>query len=295
MINNSIDLIAKSCTGYELIDSGNGKKLERISNILVERQSPQAIWPIRRSKAEWAKATSISIRKKDGGGTWKHLKELPPNLFVTWERFNFSIQLTSFGHCGVFFEQEIIWQTLKTLVLELQKKGIKNPKILNLFGYTGCASIIMADLGAEVFHIDSAKGVLTWGEENQKANNIPSKRISWVHDDAMNFVRTALRKGLSFDGILADPPSWGHGIKKEKWIFEDHISELLKATSSLLKPADSFYLLTAHTPGVQHQAMRNIMKSNFWKFNITSGDVGLLHSEDERILPAGVYTLAKSF
>ncbi|HLE10435.1 MAG: hypothetical protein A2504_15980 [Bdellovibrionales bacterium RIFOXYD12_FULL_39_22] len=294
------ELLARNCLDYQLIDSGNERKLERISQIIVERPSPQSIWPIRKAKSEWSLATSISIRKKDGGGIWKHLREVPANLSVGWpsagekKELRFSIQLTTFGHCGVFFEQEAIWSLLQTLVSTLQASGTKNPKILNLFGYTGCASIVMANLGAEVTHVDSAKGVLSWGEENQKLNSIPEHKINWQHDDVMNFIRSAARKKIQFDGILADPPSWGHGIKKEKWIFEEHIFELLKLSSTILRPEKSFFLLTTHTPGVQHQALRNVLKSNFWKFNITSGDIGLIHSNDERILPAGVYGLARS-
>jgi 23S rRNA (cytosine1962-C5)-methyltransferase len=293
-------LISKNISGYELLDSGFGKKLEIIAGVCVERPCPQAIWAPRLSENEWKKATSVCIRKSDGGGVWQHKNNKSPDgIFLEWlteeeKKLNFKLKFTSFGHCGVFFEQVAVWNTLTAETIRLQKQLGRPIKFLNLFGYTGCASLAVLSTGAEVFHVDSSKGVLTWGQENVSASKLDSKKIKFVQEDVRAFLKHSIKKVFKYDGILADPPSWGHGANKELWEFDQMIFELVNDCFNVLTRENSFFFLSSHTHGVQTEALNNVMNGHRSKKVIESGELGLAHSNDERILPAGIYSFAKN-
>ena len=294
-LNSMSNLVSQNIPGYQLLDSGHGKKLEIISGVTVERPSPQAIWAPRLQESEWKKATSVCIRKNDGGGTWKHRADKEPNdLSIEWQKLQFKLKFTSFGHCGVFFEQAIVWQTLMDESYRLQKELGRPLKFLNLFGYTGCASLAMLSTGAEVFHVDSSKGVLTWGRDNAEASRLDVKKIKFVQEDVKAFVKHSLRKGFKYDGILADPPSWGHGANKEVWEFDQMINELVGDCFNILTREKSFFFLSSHTHGVQQEALRNLMNDHKSKKEITVGELGVKHTNDDRILPAGIYSFARN-
>ena len=289
------NLISENINGYTLLDSGFGKKLEIIAGVTVERPSPQAIWAPKLSESEWAKATSVCVRKSDGGGTWKHKNNKEPqDLSLTWEELNFKLKFTSFGHCGVFFEQQAVWKTLVKETKTLESELGRPIKFLNLFGYTGCASLAVLKTGAEVFHVDSSKGVLTWGKENAEASKLDLKKIKFVQEDVKAFIKHSLRKGFKYDAILADPPSWGHGANKELWEFDQMIHELVMDCYNVLNREKSFFFLSSHTHGVQSEALRNIMNDHKSKKEVVVGELGVSHSNDSRILPAGIYALAKN-
>ncbi len=291
-------MITKNLHAYELIDSGFGRKLEIIGGHRVNRPSPQAVWKPILKESEWAQATSNVIRTKDGGGKWEHKNEPSPDLFFPFEidekKFKFSLKFTSFGHCGIFFEQIPVWEWLYREVNLLKKKLGRPPKVVNLFGYTGCASIIMASAGAEVFHVDSSKGVLEWGKESQFLSKISQSSIRWIQGDAQEFVRHSFKKNFLYDGILADPPSWGHGVKKEVWDFEKHIYLLMEGLLNVIQKDNSFLFLTSHTHGVQSEALKNLVFDKRWKI-LECGELGVKHKNDERILPAGIYACARSY
>lgn len=288
------NLVSENIPGYTLLDSGFGKKLEIIAGVTVERPSPQAIWAPRLSEGEWKKATSVCIRKSDGGGTWQHKNKEPQDLVLEWEKLKFKLKFTSFGHCGVFFEQQAVWNTLVRETEALQKELGRPIKFLNLFGYTGCASLAVLSTGAEVFHVDSSKGVLTWGKENAELSKLDTKKIKFVQEDVRGFIKHSLRKGFKYDAILADPPSWGHGANKEVWEFEQMIHEMVTDCYNILNREKSFFFLSSHTHGVQSEALRNIMNDHKSKKEIVVGELGVRHSNDPRILPAGIYSLAKN-
>ncbi len=289
------NLISENINGYTLLDSGFGKKLEIIAGVTVERPSPQAIWAPKLSEGEWAKATSICVRKSDGGGTWKHKNNKEPQeLSLNWEDLHFKLKFTSFGHCGVFFEQQAVWKTLIKETKALESELGRPIKFLNLFGYTGCASLAVLKTGAEVFHVDSSKGVLTWGKENAEASKLDLKKIKFVQEDVKAFIKHSLRKGFKYDAILADPPSWGHGANKEVWEFEQMIHELVMDCYNVLNREKSFFFLSSHTHGVQSEALRNIMNDHKSKKEVVVGELGVSHANDSRILPAGIYALAKN-
>ena len=294
------NLTSDKIPGYSLLDSGHGKNLEIIAGITVERPSPQAIWAPRLEESEWKKATSVCVRKSDGGGTWKHRSDKEPNnLVIKWnsseeKELQFKLKFTSFGHCGVFFEQATVWDTLVTETIRLQTLLGRPLKFLNLFGYTGCASLAVLSTGAEVFHVDSSRGVLSWGKENVDLSRLDAKNIKFVQEDVKAFVKHSLRKGFKYDGILADPPSWGHGANKEVWEFDQMIYELVNDCFNILTRENSFFFLSSHTHGVQSEALRNLMNDHKSKKIIEVGELGLRHFKDERILPAGIYSFAKN-
>lgn len=289
------NLVSENIPGYQLLDSGFGKKLEIIAGVTVERPSPQAIWAPKLNEQEWKKATSVCIRKSDGGGTWKHRGDKEPkDLMIEWEELKFKLKFTSFGHCGVFFEQQAVWKTLLAETQALEKELGRPLKFLNLFGYTGCASLAVLKTGAEVFHVDSSKGVLTWGRENAEASKLDTKKIKFIQEDVKNFVKHSLRKGFKYDAILADPPSWGHGANKEVWEFDQMIHELITDCYNILTREKSFFFLSSHTHGVQSEALRNIMNDHKSKKDVVVGELGVRHSNDSRVLPAGIYSLAKN-
>jgi 23S rRNA (cytosine1962-C5)-methyltransferase len=291
-------MITSQLPHYELLDSGLGKKLEIIAGIKVTRPSPQAIWRPRLDAHHWAQASSNCLRTKDGGGKWEHQKELPASLIFPFEidgkKLHFRLKFTSFGHCGIFFEQIPVWQWLYDEVKALGEKLNRPPKVVNLFGYTGCASLVMALAGAEVFHVDSSKGVLDWGRENLSLSKLPSSSVRFIQEDAQEFLKHSFKKKFTYDGILADPPSWGHGAKKEVWDFEKSIHILSELILSVLNKNNSFLFLTSHTHGVQPEALRNLIHDGRWK-SVTPGELGVKHHSDERILPAGIYVAAKSY
>ncbi len=291
-------MITKSLSHYQLLDSGLGRKLEIISGVRVNRASPQAIWTPSLKDPDWNLASSTVIRTKDGGGKWEHRNTPSPELTfpidVEGRPFQFRLKFTSFGHCGVFFEQVPVWEWLFREVQLLKDKLGRAPKVVNLFGYTGCASIVMAAAGAEVFHVDSSKGVLDWGKESQALSRVPEASIRWVQGDAQEFIRHSFKKTFVYDGILADPPSWGHGVKKEVWDFEKHIHLLVEGLLSVLQKDNSFLFLTSHTHGVQTEALRNLIMDKRWK-SIDAGELGVKHHRDDRVLPAGIYVAGKSY
>lgn len=291
-------MMTENLPHYELLDSGLGRKLEIISGVKVTRPSPQAIWKPLLGDKLWNEATSNCVRTKDGGGKWEHRKEPSENLILPFEidgkKLQFRLKFTSFGHCGVFFEQIPVWIWLYNEVKFLKEKLGRAPKVINLFGYTGCASLVMAAAGAEVFHVDSSKGVLDWGKESLAASKLPAASVRWVQEDSLSFLGHSFKKNFTYDGILADPPSWGHGVKKEVWDFEKQIHVLVEAMLSVLNRENSFLFLTSHTHGVQPEALRNLISDKRWKEK-DIGELGVKHQNDERILPAGIFVNAKSY
>ncbi|NRA38597.1 MAG: class I SAM-dependent methyltransferase [Planctomycetes bacterium] len=289
--------LAECWNDYQLLDSGDGDKLERIGGYMVQRPCPQAIWSRQLSADEWKKAQSVCHRQKDGGGQWEHPTGEPKNLQASWQgigverALNFSLRFTAFGHCGVFFEQAIIWQRLFDAVVAFKEQLGRTPKMVNLFAYTGCASIVMAAAGAEVFHVDSAKGVLNWGKESLALNSDIAGSIKWIHDDARSFVQFSQKREFMYDGILVDPPSWGHGVKKEKWDFGDDIASFITDLLTLVQPEHGLCLLTSHTHGVQAEALKNILAqdADSREAQVDCGELGIVHANDQRVLPAGIF------
>ncbi|TVR07607.1 MAG: hypothetical protein EA401_14785 [Planctomycetota bacterium] len=293
MIHNH-DLLSQPFPGYQLLDSGNAAKLERIGEHVVQRPTPQAIWQPACEEHYWQQASSICERGRDGGGSWQHRHGVPGELWAQWSgphaTCHFRLGFTGFGHCGMFPEQAPVWAWLQERV-----QGLAAPRIANLFAYTGCGSIALAAAGAQVFHVDSAKGILQWCQDNIAANPEMTGSVRCVHEDARAFLRFARKRGFRYHGIVMDPPAWGHGKGKERWTIESDLQELLRLAADVLEP-DGFIHLSCHTPGIQEAALVNCLRNCGSWGSIAHGEFTLAHSpdqgEDPRVLPAGIYACA---
>ncbi len=281
-------LVAQNFEAYELLDSGGGRKLERLCGRVLDRSCAQAIWPRSLPAAAWQKARSRHIRSKKGGGHWKHVGAPPPkSQQLTWQGLRFEVRFTDFGHVGLFLEQSAVWSWLERRVARQPGR----PRILNLFAYTGAASLAMARAGAHVTHLDAMKGVVRWARASFGLNGLPENSVAFMVEDARKYLKKCRKRGTRFDGLLLDPPSWGHGPKGDVWSFEEEVAALVDDCLAVLAPEGSFLFLTCHTPGVQAEALRNLVPRDRFA-HLEVGDVLLEHRDDPRLLPAGIYLCA---
>ena len=236
-------LETKGLDDYELLDSGHGRKLERFGAMTVVRPEEQAIWSPRLSAVDWerADATFTGNTDEEGAGRWKRRDGLPDAWTCRHGRLRFSCRFTSFRHVGAFPEQEAHWRYLRERLA-----GRQRPALLNLFGYTGLASLVAAEAGAEVTHVDASKKAIAWARENQELSGLIDRPIRWIADDAMKFVARDVRRGRRYDGILLDPPKYGRGTNGEVWDLFADLPEMLRQCRALLKPEGGFLILTAY-------------------------------------------------
>lgn len=254
-------LIENGWQNYALLDSGDGRKLEQFGHVRVSRPEPQALWQKSLPEAEWNKAdasfTNASAKDEDDDkGSWQEHKRLPETWKVEVEGVNMVCRLMTYRHMGLFPEQRPHWQWFSSLI-----KTSKKPfKILNLFGYTGAASLIAAKAGAEVTHVDASKKAIGWAKENQEASGLTDSKIRWICDDAAKFVAREGRRGNKYDGILLDPPRYGRGPEGEVWKFETDVGPLLSACADLLSDDAKFMILTAYTMRLSSMTLDHMMR-----------------------------------
>jgi len=248
--------LADSWTDYEVLDTGDGEKLERWGDVILRRPDPQTIWP----KAEdnlWRNAQAHYHRSERGGGEWEFLKKLPERWTVRHEELTFYVRPTGFKHTGLFPEQAANWIWMSGLI---RGDGRKDLKILNLFGYTGGATLACAAAGAHVTHVDAAKGMVLWAKENRELSRLPEDRFRWIVEDALRFVQRELRRGNSYDGILMDPPSYGRGPSGEVWKLENELYGLIETCARALSPEPLFFLINSYTTGFQASVLSNMLE-----------------------------------
>ncbi len=235
---------------YELIDAGGGKKLERWGDIITIRPEVQAYFRSEKPFAEWQKLAHWEfIEKKNQTGTWKSLKANAPREWeIHYKQLTFQLKLTKFKHVGLFPEQRINWDYVSERLNE-------NSKFLNLFAYTGAASIVSKSTGAETLHVDSVKQLISWAKENMESSGL--ENIKWVHEDALKFAQREVKRQRNYDGIIMDPPAWGIGAKKEKWKLEDKIEELLQNASSLIG-GNGFLIVNTYSPQVKREFLQQL-------------------------------------
>ncbi len=281
---NHIDLAANGWSDYELLDSGDNKKLERFGPYVLIRPETQAIWKVLHPDL-W-KSAKAEFRFDGGKGSWRG-KGIPETWDVSWSNdARFSLRLTSFKHTGVFPEQAPNWEWTRERV-----KALKQPKILNLFGYTGIASIVAAKHGALVTHLDASKQSNTWAKENATISGVPADTLRYITDDALKFVEREARRGSIYDGIILDPPAFGRGPDGEVWRIEEDICILLDAVKKIFsnKPG-SFFLLNGYAAGYAPQSLLQSVESSFGK--IKGGEFGELRikeSKSDRFISSGIY------
>lgn len=274
---------------YQLIDSGNFEKLERFGKYITIRPEPQALWSKDLSEKDWEKQAHVRfVAKSSSAGNWEKLKEMPDRWNISYQgihsKLSLRLALTSFKHVGVFPEQAVNWEYI---ALNLKKIKANQPRFLNLFAYTGAASLAARSVGADVTHVDSIKQVVTWANENQKLSNLDN--IRWVVEDAMKFVKREIRRGNTYHGIIMDPPAYGHGAKGESWKLEKQLNELVNDVLLLLNPDEHFLLLNTYSLGFSSLIINNLFsKSDHNNSNLETGELYLL-SETNQKLPLGVF------
>lgn len=278
----NLNLITKSWEDYELIDSGNNKKLERFGKFILIRPETQAIWEPTKPE-EWAKANG-EFSFDEGKGSWSK-KDVPEIWDMSWGDAKFSLQTTSFKHIGIFPEQAANWEWLKEKVSKLD-----NPKVLNLFGYTGIASIVCAKSGAEVTHVDASKQSNAWAKENAELSGVPDDSIRYLLDDASKFVEREKRRGSKYDGIILDPPSFGRGPNNEVWKIEESLSKLIYSLKGIFSfNPNSFFLLNGYAAGYSPQSFLRVMNDVFPDANGEFGELFIKESDSEKVIPSGIY------
>lgn len=275
---------------YELLDCGDFEKLERFGNLVLSRPEPQAVWKKVLSPQEWKKKTHIVFKGRSATtGEWiKTDKNIPERWNVNYKNdevsINLRLGLTSFKHVGVFPEQAVNWDYISS---SIKKFKTPSPKVLNLFAYTGAASLVAKAAGADTTHVDSIKQVVNWANENQELSNL--KDVRWVVEDALKFVKRELKRGKKYNGIILDPPAFGHGPNGEKWKLEDHIQEMMQDVVQLLDEKEHFLILNTYSLGFSSVIVENLIKTSFPQVkNLETGELYLQATSGIK-LPLGVF------
>ncbi|MBI3572336.1 class I SAM-dependent methyltransferase [Candidatus Kaiserbacteria bacterium] len=268
---------------YELLDSGENMKLERFGSVVLARPETEALWAKRQLEL-WEKAHA-EFKFEKGKGKWHLKKEVPESWELTRGPLHFLARLTSFKHTGIFPEQEPNWVWIKDRVKQLGK-----PNVLNLFGYTGIASLSAAHPGAFVTHVDASKQSLDWAHENARLSGIGENAIRWILDDAFAFAKREVRRSAKYEGIVLDPPAFGRGAKGEVWHIEEHLPKLLAALRELLSDTPgSFFLVSGYAAGYASLSFVQAVESTFGKIDGESGELRIAEANSDRAIPAGVY------
>lgn len=280
-------LVSEFWKDYECIDAGNGEKLERWGNIVLRRPDPWAIW--KKGNLEiWNNYDSIYHRSETGGGYWENKNKFKETWNIKYRDLIFKVSPTGFKHTGLFPEQATNWD----FIIDKIKNASRPIKVLNLFAYTGGATIAASYAGAEVTHIDASQGMNEWAKENAKLNNLENNKIRYIVEDAFKFVEREYRRGNKYDAIIMDPPTYGRGPNKELWKFEENLYNLIEASINIFSDNPLFFLISSYTKGITPVILENILKTSVYKkFNkgtITIDEIGLKITEKDLYLPCGI-------
>ena len=272
---------------YELIDCGNDEKLERFGQYITIRPEPQAVWKRAMPYEKWEHMAHVKfIPDSSSQGTWKKLKQMPDQWKISYDELNikFRLGLTKFKHVGIFPEQAANWDYIYKCIKQMKTP---EPKVLNMFAYTGGASLAAKTAGADVIHLDAIKQVVSWGKENMEVSGL--KDIRWMVEDALKYSRKASRKEIKYNGIILDPPAFGHGPNGESWKLERDIDELLSCVFEMLDPKEHFFIINTYSLGFSALILRNLL--NYYKQADDSYEIGelVLNSTNNQILPLGVF------
>ena len=278
--------ISNNWQDFERLATGNGEKLERWGNIILNRPDPSIIWD-KTNNPIWSTWDGYYKRSNLGGGEWTFRKKLPEYWTVKYKELTFKVSPTNFKHTGIFPEQATNWDYI---IDKIKNSNNQEKRILNLFAYTGCATMASSYAGAtEVVHVDSSKGMIDWAKENMRLCHLENNTIRFIQDDVLKFLDREIRRGHTYHGIIMDPPSYGRGPNKEVWRFEDNIQELLNKVKQLLDPNYDFLLISAYTTGVSPTSLKNILSLTFKDSHIETGEIGLPITENNLSLPCGIY------
>ncbi len=272
---------------YQLIDAGDGEKLEKIGPYLIRRPDPVAIWPKRLDQVTWSKADATYHRSEKGGGHWTFNTEIPSQWTIRYDPMTFICSLTNFKHIGLFPEQAVNWDWMSQTILKSDRNDLK---ALNLFAYTGAATVSLTRMEqiAEVVHVDASKGMNQWAKNNIDLNQLSHKHVRFLVDDVNKFVMREHRRNRTYDIIILDPPSYGRGPSNELWKLEDNIVSLLHNIKLVLSDTPLFVLFNSYTSNLSPTMIENLMMSVFDKGTILSDEIGIPYHDHSMILPAGV-------
>lgn len=283
--------LANEWKDYKILDMADGQKLERWGEVILSRPDPQIIWKSKSFPSKWKEINAEYHRSKTGGGAWEFKKKIPKQWQVKYKNLIFNIKPMGFKHTGLFPEQAVNWDWMIDKIKK-EKKDKKEIKVLNLFAYTGGATVACLSAGASVCHVDSSKGMTTWAKENVISSGLQDRPVRFIIDDVVKFVNREIRRGNKYDAIIMDPPSYGRGAKGEVWQFENNIYDLVELCSNVLSDDPLFFLINSYTTGISSQVLKNILNmviDKKYRGEIDAGEIGLPMENSKLILPCGIY------
>ena len=279
--------VARDWKDYEILDMANGEKLEKWKDVILVRPDPQIIWKSESFPERWKNANARYIRSSTGGGNWDFNKKVPANWQVKYKELIFNIKPMGFKHTGLFPEQAVNWDWM---INKIQHAN-RDIKVLNLFAYTGGATVACSYAGASVCHVDSSKGMVTWAKENITSSGLQNNPVRYIIDDVVKFVSREIRRGNKYDAIIMDPPSYGRGSNGEVWKFEENISDLVELCTKVLSDRPLFFLINSNTTGISSTVLENILRLNIKaKGKLSSGELGLPMKDSNLVLPCGIFS-----
>ena len=280
--------LASEWKDYKILDMANGQKLERWGDVILSRPDPQIIWKDKSFPNKWKEINAIYHRSKSGGGSWEFNKRVPKQWQIKYKNLTFNIKPMGFKHTGLFPEQAINWDWMINKI-KSEKRKIK---VLNLFAYTGGATVACSYAGAVVCHVDSSKGMTTWAKENLEASGLKNRPVRFIVDDVVKFVNREIRRGNKYDAIIMDPPSYGRGANGEVWQFENNIYDLVELCTNVLSDNPLFFLINSYTTGISSKVLEDILALTVNKKKngkLESGEIGIPMLDSKLVLPCGIY------
>lgn len=280
--------LALNWEDYEILDMASGMKLERWGKYILNRPDPQIAWNEKSFPDRWKKQDAKYIRSNKGGGHWENINYVPEAWQIKYKDLTFNIKQMGFKHTGLFPEQAVNWDYM----IDKIKNSNRKIKVLNLFAYTGGATVACAYAGADVVHVDASKGMVAWAKENIISSNLEDKFVRFIVDDCVKFVEREIRRGNKYDAIIMDPPSFGRGANGEVWNIEESLYKLVDLCTKVLSDNPLFFLINSYTTGLSPKVLENILFLTVDKKYpgvITSGEVGLPMKDSKLILPCGIY------
>ncbi|MCI8588011.1 MAG: SAM-dependent methyltransferase [Clostridia bacterium] len=280
--------VADKWQEYKILDMADGQKLEAWGRVILSRPDPQIIWKEKTFPEKWKNVNATYHRSKTGGGAWEYKNKMPNQWQIKYRDLTFNIKPMGFKHTGLFPEQAVNWDWMMNKI----KQANREIKVLNLFAYTGGATVTCLAAGASCTHVDSSKGMVSWAKENVISSGLENRPVRYIIDDVIKFVNREIRRGNKYDAIIMDPPSYGRGTNGEVWQFENNIYDLVELCTQVLSEKPLFFLINSYTTGISSKVLENILNLTVNRYKVgqvTSGEVGLPMENSQLVLPCGIY------
>ena len=280
--------IANQWKEYKILDMADGQKLEKWGDIVLSRPDPQIVWKDKSFPQKWNKINATYHRSNKGGGAWEYSKKVPSKWQIKYKDLTFNIKPMGFKHTGLFPEQAVNWDWM----IDKIKNENREIKVLNLFAYTGGATVACLSAGASCCHVDSSKGMVQWAKENVTSSGLQNRPVRYIVDDVQKFVKREIKRENKYDAIIMDPPSYGRGANGEVWKFEENIYDLIELCQEVLSDNPLFFLINSYTTGISSTVLKNILNMTIakkYKGKVIAGEIGLPMEDSNLILPCGIY------